>query len=233
MPGRPSVSARAVVLVLAAALGQILTPLASYGAASGDFVVRGWQAEDGLPESTISAICQTRDGYIWLGTYGGLVRFDGVQFTLFNHDTAPELHDDNISCLFETEDGTLWIGHGTGELTRFVRGRLEPARIPNRQDSSRLLAFATDESGDLWVFAENGMLLRIRDGLKVEPTLGAATGIALLARTSEGRIWVSRNGQLSLLEHGRLNLEEVGADGRWRVCARALRQSRRRSLGVE
>jgi ligand-binding sensor domain-containing protein len=111
------------VLVLAAALGQFLTPLASSGAPSGGFVVRGWQAEDGLPESTISAVCQTRDGYIWLGTYGGLARFDGVQFALFNHDTAPELHDDNISCLYETEDGTLWIGHGTGELTRYVRKR--------------------------------------------------------------------------------------------------------------
>src|ERR1035441_4011502 len=66
--GRPLVSARTVVLVLAATLGQILIPLASYGAASGDFVVRGWQAEDGLPESTISAVCQTRDGFIWLGT---------------------------------------------------------------------------------------------------------------------------------------------------------------------
>jgi signal transduction histidine kinase/ligand-binding sensor domain-containing protein len=209
MLGCSLVSARAVVLVLAAALGQILTPFVAYGAASGDFVVRGWQAEEGLPESTVSAICQTRDGYIWLGTYGGVVRFDGVQFTLFNHDTAPELHDDNISCLYETEDGTLWIGHGTGELTRLVRGRLEPVRIPNRQDSARLMAFATDESGDLWVFVESGMLLRIRDGLKVEATLGGATGIALLAGTSQGRIWVSRNGQLSLLEHGRLNLEEV------------------------
>ena len=213
MLGRPSVSARTVVLVLAAALGQILTPLASCGAASGDFVVRGWQAEDGLPESTVSAICQTRDGYIWLGTYGGVVRFDGVQFTLLNHDNAPELHDDNISCLFETEDGTLWIGHGTGELTRLVRGRLEPVRIPNRHDSARLMAFATDESGDLWAFTGGGILYRIRDGLKVEATLGGATGIALLARTSQGRIWVSRRGQLSLLEHGRLNLEEPAQMG--------------------
>ena len=176
-------------------------------------MARGWQAEDGLPESTISAIYQTRDGYIWLGTYGGLVRFDGLQFELLNHDTAPELRDDNISCLFETEDGTLWIGHGTGELTRYVRGRLEPERIPNREDSSRLRAFAMDESGDLWVFAENAMLFRIRDGLKIEPNLGAATGIALLARSSQGRIWVSRNGQLSLLEHGRLNLEEPALMG--------------------
>ena len=209
MHGRPSFLARAGVAPLAAALGLLASPLASAGAALGDFVVRGWQAEDGLPENTISAVCQTRDGYIWLGTYGGLVRFDGVQFALLNHDNAPELHDDNISCLFEAEDGTLWIGHGTGELTRYVHGLLEPVRIPNRADASRLVAFATDDSGDVWVFVENGMLLRIRDGLKAEPTLGTAKGIELLARTSQGRIWVSRNGQLSLLEHGRLNLEEV------------------------
>jgi signal transduction histidine kinase/ligand-binding sensor domain-containing protein len=213
MPGRPPVSARAVVVVLAAALGHFLPASVSYGAAAGDFVVRGWRAEDGLPESTVTAICQTRDGYIWLGTYGGLVRFDGLQFTLLNHDTAPELRDDNISCLYEADDGTLWIGHGTGEVTRYHRGRVEPARIPHSSESFRPRAFAADESGDLWAFADNGLLLRIRDGLKVEPTLGTASGIALLARTSEGRIWVSRRGQLSLLEHGRLNLDEPAQMG--------------------
>jgi signal transduction histidine kinase/ligand-binding sensor domain-containing protein len=213
MSGRPSASARTVVLVLAAALGHIFTPPSCRGAAAGEFVARGWQAEDGLPESTISAICQTRDGYIWLGTYGGLVRFNGLQFTLLNHDNAPELRDDNISCLYETEDGTLWIGHGTGEVTSYLRGRVESVQIPHRPESSRLRTFATDESGDLWAFADNGLLFRIRDGLRVEPTLGTAPGIALLARTSEGRIWVSRRGQLSLLEHGRLNLDEPAQMG--------------------
>lgn len=196
-------------VIRAAALGLLATPLAIRAAAPGDFVVRSWQAEDGLPESTISAVCQTRDGFIWLGTYGGLVRFDGVQFALLDHDTTPELRDDNITALFETEDRTLWIGHGTGELTRQVRGRFESVSIPNRTDASRLLAFATDEAGDLWVLVESGMLFRIRDGLKVELTPGTAGRIALLARTSQGRIWVSRNGQLSLLERGRLNVEEV------------------------
>src|ERR1035441_5278409 len=85
MLGRPSASSRTVAAVLAAMIGHICAPVACRGAAAGEFVVRGWQAEDGLPESTISAVCQTRDGYMWLGTYGGLVRFDGVQFTLFNH----------------------------------------------------------------------------------------------------------------------------------------------------
>ena len=156
-PGRSSLAARAV-LGLALALGQVFATLLSYGAASDDFVVRGWQSEDGLPESTVSAICQARDGYLWLGTYGGLVRFDGIQFALFNHDTAPELCDNNISCLFESEDGTLWIGHGTGELTRCVRGPFESASIPNRQEHSPLLTFAADDAGDLWVFAKNGLL---------------------------------------------------------------------------
>ena len=48
-----------------------------------------WTTENGLPQNTITAICQTPDGYLWLGTFGGLARFDGVKFTVFNTTNAP------------------------------------------------------------------------------------------------------------------------------------------------
>lgn len=63
-----------------------------------------WQTEQGLPLNAIFSICQTRDGYLWLGTGGGLVRFDGVRFTAF-----PELKDHAITALLEDRQGTLWI----------------------------------------------------------------------------------------------------------------------------
>jgi hypothetical protein len=54
------------------------------------FLQDRWTTEQGLPQNTVISIVQTRDGYIWLGTFGGLVRFDGVKFTVFNTINAPE-----------------------------------------------------------------------------------------------------------------------------------------------
>src|SRR5437660_12066194 len=60
-----------------------------------------WQTEDGLPQNSITAILQTRDGYLWLGTQDGLVRFDGVKFTTFNKRNTPGIRGNNVACLFE------------------------------------------------------------------------------------------------------------------------------------
>jgi signal transduction histidine kinase/ligand-binding sensor domain-containing protein len=78
------------------------------------FRVRAWTSEQGLPQNHIAAIKQTRDGYLWIGTWFGLARFDGVRFTVFNKLNTPELASDAISALAEDESGTLWIGTKNG-----------------------------------------------------------------------------------------------------------------------
>ena len=55
------------------------------------YVQEVWQQEEGLPENDVTAVIQTRDGYIWLGTEEGLVRFDGIHFTVFDQDNTPEI----------------------------------------------------------------------------------------------------------------------------------------------
>src|SRR5688572_9333531 len=82
-------SRRFVVLavLLAAAPASALDPatrLTQYGRDA-------WQVEDGLPQNTIKAIHQTRDGYLWLATEEGLARFDGVRFTVFDSTNTPEM----------------------------------------------------------------------------------------------------------------------------------------------
>src|SRR5262245_64961112 len=81
--------------------------------------------EEGLPHNTIRAVRQTRDGYLWLGTYGGLVRFDGVRFQVFDNRNSG-LRDNEVRSLAEDATGTLWVGTTTGGLHRLVGGRLEP-----------------------------------------------------------------------------------------------------------
>ncbi len=103
-----------VCLLLSTGLALCLDPqkdLRHYG-------YRSWQTDSGLPQDTVHAIIQTRDGYIWLGTEGGLVRFDGVQFVVYDKQAPAHLPSATINSLFEDSDGDLWIGTDDGLVRR-------------------------------------------------------------------------------------------------------------------
>ena len=83
-----------------------------------------WTTADALPQNSVTTIVQTRDGYLWLGTYGGLVRFDGVRFTVFDVASGA-LRSNGVQALLEDREGALWIGTNGGGLTRHQGGRFE------------------------------------------------------------------------------------------------------------
>ncbi|RPH37784.1 hypothetical protein EHM92_01780, partial [bacterium] len=85
------------------------------------YVHQQWQTQDGLPRNTVTAVAQTADGYIWLGTKAGLVRFDGQRFTLFDKNSTPAFLSNDIWTLLATPDSTLWVGTNGGGLVR-VKG---------------------------------------------------------------------------------------------------------------
>ena len=76
---------------------------------AGDYLLRRWDVDDGLPDDAVTTITQTRDGYLWVGTARGLARFDGVRFRLFTTGNTPVLVSDHIRFLAEDNDGALWI----------------------------------------------------------------------------------------------------------------------------
>ncbi len=78
------------------------------------YSIDGWFTEEGLPSTRIRAIVQTRDGYLWLATAGGIARFDGIQFTVFTHANEPELNTSNFYDVVEAADGSLWFGANFG-----------------------------------------------------------------------------------------------------------------------
>ena len=80
-----------------------------------------WHVADGLPQDNVVSIAQTPDGYLWLGTEEGLVRFDGLRFTVFDRSNTPELKSNDIYALLVDRTGNLWIGTG---------GRRRPADDP-------------------------------------------------------------------------------------------------------
>ena len=87
------------------------------------FVHESWTVQDGLPVNSVNALLQSHDGYIWIATFDGLARFDGIRFTVFNSATSPGLPNNRIISLQEARDSTLWLRTEDNQLVRFRDGR--------------------------------------------------------------------------------------------------------------
>jgi ligand-binding sensor domain-containing protein/signal transduction histidine kinase len=173
-----------------------------------------WQTEDGLPQNSITAIVQTRDGYLWLGTaQRGLVRFDGFQFTSFTTANTPALRSDRISCLHEDSQGTLWIGTEGGGVTRHAGGRFETFTDRRGLTGQRITAIASDSRpNSLWVGTSGGGLFALRDGEFASfPALDSVPGQSVQALLPEGnRVWVATSEHYGYLEDGEFQFLSAG-----------------------
>lgn len=187
-------------LILALVVGGFL----SSRAAPRNYFTRIWQVEQGLPQNKVTAVVQTRDGYLWVGTYCGLARFDGVHFEVFNDNNTPELRSSRITSLFETAGGTLWIGTESGDVAQYKDGRF--AAVPLHPDWSggKIYAITADNAGDVWLMNEAGELARARDDRVLSPPSAGVRKVVSLARGLDGTVWFEREGAVSSLKDGRL-----------------------------
>src|SRR5262245_46346959 len=81
-----------------------------------------WTTENGLPQSSVNAILQTRDGFLWMATFGGLVRYDGLRFQVFNSGNTKGLETSRFLMLYEDHEGALWISPEQKGLIRYKDG---------------------------------------------------------------------------------------------------------------
>jgi ligand-binding sensor domain-containing protein/signal transduction histidine kinase len=165
---------RAARLCLAAALvwgGGAAVPLISRAAetpvASERFTIDAWDTDDGLPQNSVIALLQDREGYLWLGTLNGLVRFDGVRFTVFDENNTPGLPNSRIVHLFEDRASNLWIGTETGGAALVKGGRVQALDIGRGSREGRLVSACEDLEGRVWLYTARGELCRF-DGRKVD-----------------------------------------------------------------
>jgi ligand-binding sensor domain-containing protein/signal transduction histidine kinase/CheY-like chemotaxis protein len=151
-----------------------------------------WETKDGLPQNAIMALAQTPDGYLWGGTWEGLVRFDGVRFTTFDRMNTPELQARTIWCLTTGPDGTLWIGTEAG-VTGMRRNTFFPLVAPPEVRLSNVQTMLAARDGSLWIatngrglvryFRERFQVWRTSDGL-------ASNRVTSLAEAPDGTVWV-------------------------------------------
>jgi signal transduction histidine kinase/ligand-binding sensor domain-containing protein len=125
------------------------TPLANYARQS-------WAMESGLPQNTVQALAQTRDGFVWVGTEAGLARFDGVNFEVFDRNSTPALPGNAIRCLLAGADGSLWIGTSEG-LAVWKDGAVRVFTTSDGLPGNSVNALSLDARGVVIVTTENGV----------------------------------------------------------------------------
>jgi signal transduction histidine kinase/ligand-binding sensor domain-containing protein/CheY-like chemotaxis protein len=165
----------------------------------GQYTRTVWEVSAGLPQNSVQTVLQTRDGYLWLGTEEGLVRFDGERFEVFNRDNTPELPGKDVKSLFETPDGTLWVAMAAG-LARLKDGRFTAYSLAQGLQHDWTSAVTGDRAGNVWLGTFGGGLLRFTNGRSTAFTSrnGLPDNFVWAVReTRDGSIWIGSNGGLT------------------------------------
>jgi signal transduction histidine kinase/ligand-binding sensor domain-containing protein len=128
------------------------------------FRFNSWTTDNGLPQNSINDIRQTPDGYLWLTTFDGLVRFDGVRFTVFDKGNSPGISSNRFLRMYEDAQGDLWAGTEEGGVVRYHQGRFTSYGKEQGLPSLNAVYLTDDADGHVVVYLASGEVLRFIDG---------------------------------------------------------------------
>ena len=173
------------------------------------YVATVWQTEQGLPQNTVAAIAQDREGYLWLATNAGLARFDGVHFRVFGGDDFPSLQSSRFQSLHASRSGEMWIGTRNGGLIRLHGGivttYLERDGLPSRNVRS----IREDAEGKLWINTIGGIACCAGGKLQAYAAYRGKAVSEFLLQARDGSMWF-RSGT---------DVVRFGADGSFATLA--------------
>ncbi|HEX3855818.1 MAG TPA: two-component regulator propeller domain-containing protein [Verrucomicrobiae bacterium] len=169
------------------------------------FIIHSWSNKEGLPDGEVISAIQTKDGYLWLGTLHGLVRFDGNRFAIFDENNTPGLGGDRIVYLFEDSHTNLWVGTESAGFAMITNGVI---RNFGTQNGGGKIIYAAENSSGVWFHTAEG-LFNYHDG-KMNFYAGAISTELLLLEgwaiipSRTGGYWKLLNGTVEKMAGGRL-----------------------------
>lgn len=186
-----------------------------------------WTTENGLPQNSINAILQTRDGYLWLATHDGLVRYDGTHFVIFDKQNTSSIVSNRFTTLFEDRHGSLWAGTEDGSLIEHRNGVFKLYAARDEWPDFSIARLDEDESGRLLITSDR-TIFRLEDG-RFNPLLK-------LDATSDWQFsnlwWCKDETALQFIVRGRLN-RYAKADGLPSLNIRAVIEDQYANLWID
>ena len=201
------------VLWLAAFFRALPAMAGEAGQGGSPFIVDSWSSEEGLPDNEVISVIQTRDGYLWLGTLHGLVRFDGIHFTIFDENNTPGLPSSRIVFLFEDNETNLWVGTETAGLCMIKNGIVK--NFGAESANCGKVIYASEDSQSNIVFCATAGILYFHDGkmdFRPNETGWPLSGFAakMLVPSKSGDVWQIANGTVQKWRNGQLE-KDFGA----------------------
>jgi ligand-binding sensor domain-containing protein len=172
------------------------------------FVHQSWTSQEGLPSNDVMVTLQTEDGYLWIGGDGGLARFDGARFDVFDKASG-NLPGELVYCLAEGADHSVWIGTNGG-LVRYQAGNFQLIGKNTELDGARITAVAR-AGNDIWISGEMGLYRFGHGALELikspDPNRPVAHEYILVDRS--GSVWIiQRNGSAYQFRGNRLEVDQ-------------------------
>lgn len=160
-----------------------------------------WQSDTGLPQDSVRVIQQSADGYIWLATNGGLVRFNGFSFSIFNTENTPQMQSNVVRSITQDRSGTLWIGTANG-LLRYHNHHFQAFNTASGLPSNIVWLVHQDRVGRLWAGTSAGLAVMIESKWKPLQEVGNLhpDSEKRIADAPDGSIWFADGNQLVHLD---------------------------------
>jgi PAS domain S-box-containing protein len=194
---------RIALAFAAGLLASLLTPRAKAQSQPPQYVTTVWQTEQGLPQNSVNALAQDHDGYLWVGTFGGLARFDGERFRVLGSADLPGLGSVRIISLYESRSGVLWVGTAGGGLTRLHDGVATTYTERDGLPSGFISSIRGDAEGNVWINTSGGLARFAGAKLEAYPTHRGKAVREFYLQARDGSMWF-RSGEEVL---------RFGADG--------------------
>ena len=168
-----------------------------------NYVYQFWTAFGGLSGMTANDIYQTRDGYIDIGTYEGLVKFDGIEFTVLNRSTNKDFGIVSVRTILQDSRGNIWLGSNDEGLQKVSGTERKLYTVENGLPNNSVRALCEDKNGNIWVGTASGVIYLTPDGKLINPQFGAGTtanGVIAsnLFCDSSGAIWLTTSNENGL-----------------------------------
>lgn len=164
---------------------------------------RSWQSAEGLPDNSVAGVAQTSDGFLWVATAGGLMRFDGVRFQEFPLASLEGVPNRVVRAMSLDQEGRLWLGMDRGPVVCVAPGGTQ---VYTNVPDARATYIAYDAAGATWITYANGGLIRIEGG-RVTVFHAAqgwpARGSSALASDVKGRLWFAKGDRVGTYQAGK------------------------------